>query len=70
MGRERKAVLGFVSVLNEPGALDEMGIGRIRDTIADRAPTSLRNCGRLLEVISKLSARIAATAGCSFRYQD
>ena len=46
MGRERKAVLGFVSALNEPGALGEMGIGRIRDTIADRAPTSLRNCRR------------------------
>ena len=29
MGRGRKAVLGFVSALNEPGALDEMGIGRI-----------------------------------------
>ena len=43
MGRERKAVRGFVSALNEPGALDEMGIGRIRDTIADRAPTSMRN---------------------------
>ena len=36
----------FEDFAARPGALDEMGIGRIRDTIADRAPTSLRNCRR------------------------
>ena len=38
MERERKTVLGFVSALNEPGALDEMGTGRIHDAISDRRP--------------------------------
>ena len=33
--RERRAVLELVSALNEPGTLDELGIGSIRDTIAD-----------------------------------
>lgn len=32
---ERRSVLEFVSALNEPGTLDELGIGSIRDTIAD-----------------------------------
>ncbi len=32
---ERKAVMELVSALNEPGTLDELGIGSIRDTIAD-----------------------------------
>ena len=32
---ERRAVLELVSALNEPGILDELGIGSIRDTIAD-----------------------------------
>ena len=32
---ERRAVLELVSALNEPGTLDELGIGSIRDTIAD-----------------------------------
>ena len=32
---ERRTVLELVSALNEPGALDELGIGTIRDTIAD-----------------------------------
>ena len=31
---ERRNVLELVSVLNEPGTLDELGIGTIRDTIA------------------------------------
>ena len=32
---ERRAVLELVSALNEPGTLDELGIGSVRDTIAD-----------------------------------
>ena len=32
---ERRNVLELVSALNEPGTLDELGIGTIRDTIAD-----------------------------------
>ena len=32
---ERRAVLELVSALNEPGTLDELGIGSIRDTISD-----------------------------------
>ena len=32
---ERRTVLELVSALNEPGTLDELGIGTIRDTIAD-----------------------------------
>ena len=32
---ERRAVLELVSALNEPGTLDELGIGSIRDTVAD-----------------------------------
>ena len=32
---ERRSVLELVSALNEPGTLDELGIGPIRDTIAD-----------------------------------
>ena len=32
---ERRTVLELVSALNEPGTLDELGIGSIRDTIAD-----------------------------------
>ena len=34
--RERRSVLELVSALNEPGTLDELGIGTIRDTIADK----------------------------------
>ena len=34
--QERRAVLELVSALNEPGTLDELGIGTIRDTIADK----------------------------------
>ena len=45
-GARAESRLGFVSALNEPAALDEMGIGWIRDTISDRAPTSMRNCRR------------------------
>ncbi len=33
--RERRAVMELVAALNEPGTLDELGIGSIRDTIAD-----------------------------------
>ena len=33
--QERRATLELVSALNEPGTLDELGIGRIRDTISD-----------------------------------
>ena len=33
---ERRSVLELVSALNEPGTLDELGIGTIRDTIADK----------------------------------
>lgn len=33
--QERRSVLELVSALNEPGTLDELGIGTIRDTIAD-----------------------------------
>ena len=33
--QERRAVLELVSALNEPGTLDETGIGTVRDTIAD-----------------------------------
>ena len=32
---ERRAVLELVSALGEPGILDELGIGSVRDTIAD-----------------------------------
>ena len=32
---ERRSVMELVSALNEPGTLDELGIGTIRDTIAD-----------------------------------
>ena len=32
---ERRSVLELVSALNEPGTLDELGIGTLRDTIAD-----------------------------------
>ena len=32
---ERRSVLELVSALNEPGTVDELGIGTIRDTIAD-----------------------------------
>ena len=32
---EGRAVMELVSALNEPGRLDELGIGSIRDTIAD-----------------------------------
>ena len=32
---ERRSVLELVSALNEPGTLDELGIGSIRDTISD-----------------------------------
>ena len=34
--QERRTVLELVSALNEPGTLDELGIGTIRDTIADK----------------------------------
>ena len=33
--KERRAVMELVSALNEPGTLDELGIGSVRDTIAD-----------------------------------
>ena len=33
--QERRTVLELVSAMNEPGTLDELGIGPIRDTIAD-----------------------------------
>ena len=33
--RERRSVLELASALNEPGTLDELGIGTIRDTISD-----------------------------------
>lgn len=33
---ERRSVMDLVSALNEPGTLDELGIGTIRDTIADK----------------------------------
>ena len=33
---ERRSILELVSALNEPGTLDELGIGAIRDTIADK----------------------------------
>ena len=33
--QERRAVMELVSALNEPGTLDELGIGSIRDTIAE-----------------------------------
>lgn len=33
--RERRAVLDLLSALDEPGTLDELGIGSIRDSIAD-----------------------------------
>lgn len=33
--QERRAVLDLVSALSEPGTLDELGIGAIRDTISD-----------------------------------
>lgn len=32
---ERRTMLELVSALNEPGTLDELGIGSVRDTIAD-----------------------------------
>ena len=32
---ERRTVLQLVSALNEPGTLDELGIGSIRDTFSD-----------------------------------
>ena len=32
---KRRSVVELVSALNEPGTLDELGIGTIRDTIAD-----------------------------------
>ena len=32
---ERRTVLDLVSALNEPGTLDELGIGTIRDTFSD-----------------------------------
>ena len=32
---ERRVMLELVSALNEPGTLDELGIGSVRDTIAD-----------------------------------
>ena len=33
---ERRTVLALVSALNEPGTLDELGIGSIRDTFSDK----------------------------------
>ena len=33
--RERQSVLQLVSALNEPGTLDELGVGTIRDMIVD-----------------------------------
>ena len=33
--QERRAVMDLVSALSEPGTLDELGIGAIRDTISD-----------------------------------
>ena len=33
--KERRAVMELVSALNEPGTLDELGIGSVRDTISD-----------------------------------
>ena len=33
--QERRSVLELVSALSEPGTLDELGIGRIRDTISE-----------------------------------
>ena len=33
--QERRAVMELVSALNEPGTLDELGIGSVRDTIAE-----------------------------------
>ena len=33
--QERRTVLELVSALNEPGTLDELGIGTVRDTIAE-----------------------------------
>ena len=35
MSAKRRAGLELVAALNEPGTLDELGIGSIRDTIAD-----------------------------------
>ena len=34
--RERRTALELLSALNEPGTLDELGIGSIRDTFADK----------------------------------
>lgn len=34
--RERRLAMELVSALNEPGMLDELGIGTIRDTIAEK----------------------------------
>ena len=33
---ERRSVMALVAALNEPGAIDELGIGTVRDTFADR----------------------------------
>ena len=34
--QERRAIMELVSALNEPGTLDELGIGSIRDTFSDK----------------------------------
>ena len=43
---ERNKVLNVIHLLDEPGAVDELGIGAVRDTFAVRGKMILPPCGK------------------------
>ena len=63
---ERKAVMELVSALNEPGTLDELGIGSLRDTIAETlfpGTSTIQTRARYFLFIPWILQMAEATAG-------
>ena len=63
---ERRAVMELVSALNEPGTLDELGIGSIRDTIAETlfpGTSTIQTRARYFLFIPWILKMVEATAG-------
>ena len=62
---ERRAVLELVAALREPGTLDELGIGSIRDTIADElfpGTSTIQTRARYFLFIPWILQRVEATS--------
>ena len=76
---ERRSVLELVSALNEPGTLDELGIGTIRDTISDKlfpGTTTIQTRARyflfipwILQIVERGSPRGAVDRALRFQMQ-